>query len=107
MVMGHHQQCSQESTRRSWAGETPQTSISSGLRESIQRQLNDLGVPDLQDTPELDSLLGAAPWRGSVPAGGKHWVLWESNRDEFCVFSPQRSPVLEQQNPAEISNLSC
>lgn len=50
-------------------------------------QLNDLGVPDLQDTPELDSLLGAAPWRGSVPAGGKHWVLWESNRDGFCFFS--------------------
>lgn len=38
-------------------------------------QVNDLGVPDLQDTPQLDSLLGAAPWRGSVSPGGKHWVL--------------------------------
>lgn len=87
MVMGHHQPVGsmilsgahQEELGRAAGqaepGETPWTSISSGLRENIQMQVNDLGVPDLQDTPQLDSLLGAAPWRGSVSPGGKHWVL--------------------------------
>lgn len=71
-------------------------------------QVNDLGLLDLQDSPELDSFHAEGLFL-QVGSSGRSEPLGYGRVKIRCVFFlfPQLSPVMEQQNPAAISNLPC